>query len=66
MYHMAMRYVAIKGTELRASAICLGTATFGSEIATDEVFQIMDAFASAGGNFIDTARVYADWLPGGH
>jgi aryl-alcohol dehydrogenase-like predicted oxidoreductase len=27
---------------------------------------MMDTFAAAGGNFIDSARVYADWLPGGH
>jgi aryl-alcohol dehydrogenase-like predicted oxidoreductase len=26
----------------------------------------MDCYAAAGGNFLDTARVYADWLPGGH
>jgi len=26
----------------------------------------MDRFFDRGGNFIDTARVYADWLPGGH
>ncbi|HSV27433.1 MAG TPA: aldo/keto reductase [Sedimentisphaerales bacterium] len=60
-----MRYAAIHGTDLQASTICLGTATFGSEIASDEAFRIMDAFADAGGNFIDTARVYADWLPNG-
>jgi aryl-alcohol dehydrogenase-like predicted oxidoreductase len=26
----------------------------------------MDSFFAHGGNFFDTARVYADWLPGGH
>jgi aryl-alcohol dehydrogenase-like predicted oxidoreductase len=65
-YYGGMRYVAITGSELEVSAICLGTATLGSEIAADESFRIMDEFAAAGGNFIDSARVYADWLRGGH
>jgi aryl-alcohol dehydrogenase-like predicted oxidoreductase len=63
---MRMLYKTIPGTELRVSAICLGSATFGSEIPTDEAMRTMDAFSAAGGNFIDSARVYADWLPGGH
>jgi aryl-alcohol dehydrogenase-like predicted oxidoreductase len=61
-----MRYIAIPNTDLRVSAICLGSATFGSEIPSGEAFRTMDAFAAAGGNFIDSARVYADWLPSGH
>ncbi len=61
-----MRYVSLCNTDLKVSAICLGTATVGSEIPTDESFRMMDEFAAAGGNFIDSARVYADWLPGGH
>jgi aryl-alcohol dehydrogenase-like predicted oxidoreductase len=56
----------IPNTDLRVSSICLGTATFGSEISADECFKMFDAFAATGGNFIDTARVYADWLPNGH
>ena len=27
-------------------------------------FALLDAYAEAGGNFLDTARVYAAWLPG--
>jgi aryl-alcohol dehydrogenase-like predicted oxidoreductase len=27
-------------------------------------FQLLDAFFAAGGTFLDTAKVYADWLPG--
>jgi aryl-alcohol dehydrogenase-like predicted oxidoreductase len=61
-----MKYTIIPNTDLKASAICLGSSTFGSEIATNESFRIMDTFAAAGGNFIDSARVYADWLPNGH
>ena len=61
-----MRYVTIPGTDLRVSGICLGTATFGSEITAEESFKMLYQFTGAAGNFIDTARVYADWLPGGH
>jgi len=65
MYYGVMRYIKIEGADLRLSAICLGTATFGSSITARESFRMMDDYSSAGGNFIDTARVYADWLPGG-
>ncbi len=27
-------------------------------------FQVLDAYAGAGGNFIDTANVYSDWVKG--
>jgi aryl-alcohol dehydrogenase-like predicted oxidoreductase len=63
---MPMRYTIIPNTDLKVSVICLGSATFGSEIASDESFRIMDKYAETGGNFIDSARVYADWLPNGH
>jgi len=29
-------------------------------------FKLYDGFIEAGGNCIDTARFYADWMPGGH
>jgi len=49
-----------------ASRICLGTATFGTaQIPQDAAFALLDAFVEAGGNFVDTAHVYAAWLPGG-
>jgi aryl-alcohol dehydrogenase-like predicted oxidoreductase len=49
-----------------ASRICLGTATFGTaQQPQDVAFALLDAFAAAGGCFVDTAHVYATWLPGG-
>lgn len=49
-----------------ASRICLGTATFGTaQIPQERAFAILDHFAAAGGNFVDTAHVYAAWLPDG-
>jgi aryl-alcohol dehydrogenase-like predicted oxidoreductase len=60
-----VKYVDIPGTDLRPSALALGTATYGSAIPEDTAFRMMDAFAEAGGNVFDTANVYASWLPDG-
>lgn len=58
-----MKYKYIPETELQSSAICLGGAPLGSSIDQGLSFKLMDLFHDAGGNFIDTANVYADWLP---
>lgn len=50
---------------LAPSRICLGTAEFGSRIDSKTSWAVMDAYAEAGGNFIDTAHIYAAWLPQG-
>ena len=42
------------------TAWCLGTMTFGKEADEAASFAIMDAYAKAGGNFIDTADVYSN------
>jgi aryl-alcohol dehydrogenase-like predicted oxidoreductase len=52
----------MNGTDLRPSRICLGTAEFGTGINRDDSFALMDAFLEAGGNFLDSAHIYADWL----
>jgi aryl-alcohol dehydrogenase-like predicted oxidoreductase len=35
-------------------------------VSKEDAFRQMDSFFEKGGNFFDTARVYADWLPDGH
>jgi len=60
-----MRKVILSKTDLNTSVVCLGTALMGSTIPEQEAFEMLDRFADAGGNFLDSARVYADWLPGG-
>lgn len=60
---MAAR-VALPGTELSVSRFCLGGNRFGGDLDQDASFALLDAFVEAGGNFIDTAHVYADWIPG--
>jgi len=52
-------------SDLEPSRICLGTGGFGSEIPTKDSFAVLDAYIEAGGNFFDTAHIYAAWIEGG-
>ncbi len=54
----------LPGTALDVSPLCLGGNRLGGELDQDQSFALLDAFVAAGGNFVDTAHVYADWLPG--
>ncbi|MEP7294163.1 MAG: aldo/keto reductase, partial [Chloroflexota bacterium] len=58
-----MRRVQIPATDLSVSPICLGTSGFGASIPEPQAFELLDAFVAQGGNFIDTALIYSDWLP---
>jgi aryl-alcohol dehydrogenase-like predicted oxidoreductase len=60
-----MRTISIPHSDLVASAICLGAGNFGSEIPQAEAFNLLDTFYGQGGNFLDSALVYAEWVPGG-
>lgn len=61
-----MKYTFIPETDMRVSQVCLGSGPFGTVVRPDDAFALLDAFVDLGGNFLDTARVYADWIPGGH
>jgi aryl-alcohol dehydrogenase-like predicted oxidoreductase len=56
---------ALPGMRIEPSRICLGSAGIGTHISKDDSFAVMDAFFEAGGNFIDTAHIYAAWVDGG-
>jgi aryl-alcohol dehydrogenase-like predicted oxidoreductase len=60
----AMRYKLLGKSGLRVSELCLGTMAFGEEwgwgASKEECRRIVEAFAEAGGNFIDTADKYTD------
>ena len=58
-----MNRVQIPHSELSVYPICLGCGPLGSTLDNDASFRMLDAYLAAGGNFIDTAKVYADWLP---
>jgi aryl-alcohol dehydrogenase-like predicted oxidoreductase len=51
-------------TGLRVAALCLGGNTFGWTTDQKASEAVQDAYVEAGGNFIDTADVYARWVPG--
>src|SRR5918996_1827082 len=54
-----MQYRTLGNTGAVVTAFCLGTMTFGSEADEGTSFGIMDDYAAAGGNFIDTANTYS-------
>jgi len=51
-------------TGLRVAALCLGGNTFGWTTDQKASEAVLDAYTEAGGNFIDTADVYARWVKG--
>lgn len=55
--------VTIAGTDLSVSQLCYGTNMFGTAIDQGRADAILDRFVALGGNFLDTARVYGDWVP---
>lgn len=57
-----MEYRKLGRTGLHVSEICLGTMQFGWTAAEDGSWQVLDAFSDAGGNFIDTADIYSNWV----
>jgi aryl-alcohol dehydrogenase-like predicted oxidoreductase len=60
-----MLSTSIPNLPLPVSALCIGVAEHGSSIAEADSFAMLDAFVEAGGNFADTAHIYAAWLDGG-
>ncbi len=58
-----MKQLQLTGSDLVVSPLCLGTNQFGTSLNDAAAAAVLDAFISAGGNFIDTARSYGDWIP---
>ena len=59
-----MNYTFLGHSGLRVSALCLGTMTFGEDwgwgAPREDARAMFDAFAAAGGNFIDTSSNYTN------
>ncbi|RMF18775.1 MAG: NADP(H)-dependent aldo-keto reductase [Gammaproteobacteria bacterium] len=53
-----MEYRQLGRTDMRVSALCLGTMTWGEQNTQDEAFEQMDRAVAAGINFLDTAELY--------
>jgi aryl-alcohol dehydrogenase-like predicted oxidoreductase len=54
-----MEYRFLGNSGLSVSELCLGSMTFGNEADEQASHRLLDRFVDAGGNFIDTADVYA-------
>jgi aryl-alcohol dehydrogenase-like predicted oxidoreductase len=54
----------IRSTDLDVFPLCLGGNVFDWTADERQSFDVLDAYAAAGGNFIDTADVYSAWVPG--
>ncbi len=59
-----IQYRRLGRTGLKVSPLCLGSMNFGWTADDETSFAVMDAFAEAGGNFIDTADIYSRWVEG--
>lgn len=51
-------------TDLEVFPLCLGGNVFGWTAGREDSFAVLDAYALGGGNFIDTADVYMQRIPG--
>jgi aryl-alcohol dehydrogenase-like predicted oxidoreductase len=54
----------IATTDLDVFPLCLGGNVFGWTADEEQSFAVLDAYAAAGGNFIDTADTYSSWVSG--
>ena len=55
-----MKYRSIAGQSV--AVIALGSTEFGGKTPAGIATEILDAYSALGGNFIDTARVYGDFV----
>ena len=58
--------IKINHTDMEISRINFGGNVFGWTLDEKKSFEILDAFAGAGFNFIDTADMYSFWVDGGN
>jgi len=56
--------LTLSETDLVVHPLCLGSNIFGSNADEAESHAVLDAYRSHGGNFIDTADAYNQWVDG--
>ncbi|MEP6870422.1 MAG: aldo/keto reductase [Anaerolineaceae bacterium] len=61
-----MQMTTLGSTGVHVSRLCLGSMQFGWTADEAQSFAVMDAFSDAGGNFIDTADIYSNWVQDHH
>lgn len=58
-----MKKIRLAKTDLDVSQLCLGTNQFGTQTNAAQAAEILETFSRLGGNFLDTAHSYGDWIP---
>jgi len=58
-----MRTVPLGKTGIDVSAFCLGAMFLGTRNDAASSYRLLDLYVDAGGSFIDTANIYAHWVP---
>lgn len=61
---MAMKRRRLGNSELEIAPLAFGGNVFGWTVDEQTSFELLDAFAAAGFNLIDTADMYSAWAPG--
>lgn len=56
--------VTLGPSDLSVSPLALGGNVFGWTADEAQSFAVLDAYAAAGGNFVDTADTYSSWVQG--
>jgi aryl-alcohol dehydrogenase-like predicted oxidoreductase len=56
--------ITIPQTDLSVHPLCLGGSVFGWTADSVQSESVLDAYVKHGGNFIDTADVYSEWVEG--
>ena len=59
-----MKLVQLGSSDLQVSVLGLGAMFFGTRTANDMSNELLDEYVAAGGNFIDSANIYAHWVSG--
>lgn len=59
-----MKYRPLSHTGVQVSEICLGTMQLQCHVSEKDSFRLLDAFLDGGGNFLDTADMYSQWVKG--
>jgi aryl-alcohol dehydrogenase-like predicted oxidoreductase len=59
-----MKTVPLSQTGVEVSIYCLGAMYLGTRTDKAMSYQVLDQYVAAGGSFLDTANIYAHWVPG--
>lgn len=60
-----MKYIENPKINIPISKIGIGTGRFGTKVPKEVAFEMLDLFYEKGGNVVDTARNYYEWVPNG-